>query len=96
MSHQEPRIARELLDEPHIQGRRIPVLTLVERVEGRGLEAQTVADRYDLDVSEVYAALLYYHDHPDEFEELREERAELMADIEASIDRPDDVNPPNA
>jgi uncharacterized protein (DUF433 family) len=96
MSRQESRIARDILDEPHVRGRRIPVLTILERVEGRGLEPETVANRYDLDITEVYAALLYYHDRPCEFEEVRAERAELVADIEASIDRPDDVNPPNA
>jgi uncharacterized protein (DUF433 family) len=52
-----------MLNEPHINGRRVPVLTIVERVEGRGLAPQTVADRYDLDVSEVYAVLLYSVPH---------------------------------
>jgi len=96
MPQHEARVARDVLDEPHVRGRRIPVLTIVERVEGRGLEPSTVADRFDLDIAEVYSALLYYHDHPDEFEDLHEERDEVMAEIEDSIDRPDDVNPPNA
>lgn len=96
MSKHETRIARDLLDEPHVRGRRIPVLTIVERVEGRSLDPQTVADRHALDIAEVYAALLYYHDHPQEFEDLRRERAEIMAEIEDDIRRPDDVNPPNA
>lgn len=96
MAQQEPRIARELLDEPHVEGRRIPVLTIVEWVEGRGLEPRTVAEKHDLDLTEVYAALLYYHDHPREFEQLRRERADLMEEIETRIDRPDDVNPPSA
>lgn len=96
MSEHETRIERDLLDEPHVQGRRIPVLTLVERVEGRGLEPTTVADRHDLDISEVYSALLYYHDHPREFEELRRERETIMEGIEERIHRPNDVTPPNA
>ena len=96
MSTHETRIAQDLLDEPHIRGRRIPVLTIVERVEGRGLGPTTVADRHDLDISEVYAALLYYHDHPCEFEQLRREREDIMDEIEGDIDRPDDVTPPNA
>jgi uncharacterized protein (DUF433 family) len=93
MPQQTARIAQNILNEPHIEGRRIPVLTIVERVEGRGLKPQTVADRHNLDISEVYAALLYYHDNPREFEELRRERAEIMADLEAKIDRPEGVNP---
>ena len=93
MSQQTTRIAQNILDEPHIEGRRIPVLTIVERVEGRGLKPQTVADRHNLDISEVYAALLYYHDNPREFEELRRERAEIMTEVEDEIDRPEGVNP---
>jgi uncharacterized protein (DUF433 family) len=95
MSEQETRIERNLLDEPHIQGRRIPVLTIVERVEGRGLEPSAVANRHDLDIAEVYAALLYYHDYPSEFKQLRQEREEVMDEIEDNIDRPDDVTPAN-
>jgi len=94
MSQRTARIVQELLEEPHIQGRRIPVLTIVERVEGRGLDPQTVADRHDLDVADVYAALLYYHEHPRKFEELRREREAIMDEIEADIDRPEDVSPP--
>jgi len=96
MPEQEARIVRDLLNEPHVRGREIPVLTIVERVEGRGLEPQTVADRHALDITEVYAALLYYHDHPQEFEDLRRERAELVAEIEDEIGWPDGVTPPNA
>jgi uncharacterized protein (DUF433 family) len=96
MSQQQSRITEEILDEPHIEGRRIPVLTIAERVEGRGLDPHTVAERYDLDVADVYAALLYYHEHPETFERLRREREQVMEEIEADIDRPDDVSPPNA
>jgi uncharacterized protein (DUF433 family) len=95
MSQQEARITQDLLDEPHIEGRRVPVLTIVERVEGRGLTPQTVADRHNLDISEVYAALLYYHDHPREFEDLRREREQIMADVEDDITRPEGVTPSN-
>jgi uncharacterized protein (DUF433 family) len=94
MPQQETRISQDILEEPHIDGRRVPVLTIVERVEGRGLTPQTVADRYNLDISEVYAALLYYHDNPREFEELRRERAEIMAEIEDDSSYPDGVTPP--
>lgn len=96
MSKHETRVAQDLLAEPHIEGRRIPVLTIVERVEGRGLAPQTVADRHNLEISEVYAALLYYHDHPREFEELRRERKAIVEDVEAELDRPEDVDPTDA
>ena len=86
---------QDILNEPHIDGRRVPVLTIVERVEGRGLTPQTVADRHNLDISEVYAALLYYHDHPREFENLRREREQIMADLTDEITRPEGVTPPD-
>jgi uncharacterized protein (DUF433 family) len=95
MSQQETRIVQDIVDEPHIDGRRVPVLTIVERVEGRGLAPHTVADRHNLDISEVYAALLYYHDHPREFEDLRREREQIMADVEDDITRPEGVTPSN-
>jgi uncharacterized protein (DUF433 family) len=95
MSQQETRIVQDILNEPHIDGRRVPVLTIVERVEGRGLTPQTVADRHNLDISEVYAALLYYHDHPREFEDLRREREQIMADLTDEITRPEGVTPPD-
>jgi uncharacterized protein (DUF433 family) len=95
MSQQETRIVQDILNEPHIDGRRVPVLTIVERVEGRGLTPQTVADRHNLDISEVYAALLYYHDHPREFENLRREREQIMADLTDEITRPEGVTPPD-
>ena len=93
MSQQEARIVQDILDEPHINGRRVP--TIVERVERRGLTPRTVADRHDLDISEVYAALLYYHDHSEEFEGLRREREQIMADVESGITRPEGVTPPD-
>ncbi|MDY7081685.1 MAG: DUF433 domain-containing protein [Halobacteria archaeon] len=63
--------------EPRIKGHRISVRQIAERVEGRGLKPQTVADRYDLDVADVYHALAYYHDHPEEMAKIEREREEL-------------------
>jgi broad-specificity NMP kinase len=77
-----------------VQGRRIPVLTIVVRVEGRGLDPEAVADRFDLDIADVCSSLLYYHEHPDEFDAVRRERDQVMAEIEDAIDRPDGVKPP--
>ncbi|WP_240009220.1 hypothetical protein [Halobaculum rubrum] len=69
------------------------MLTIYERVEGRGLEPQTVADRLNLDVADVYRALAYYHEHPRQMEEVRRERSEAMEEVETRIDRPESVNP---
>lgn len=62
--------------DPRIEGRRLSVLFIHEQVEGRGLDPQTVADRYDLDVADVYRALASYHENPEE-----------MADIQARRER---------
>ena len=51
-------------------------------VEERGLDAQTVADRFDLTASEVYHALAYYHDHPEEMRAVNEHRQALHEDAE--------------
>lgn len=79
MSKQSARIVREVHDEPHIEGSRITVQFVHERVEGRGLDPETVAERHDLDLADVYHALAFYHDNPGEMravEARREERVE--------------------
>ena len=63
--------------EPRIDGRRITVRQIAEWVEDQGLSAQAVADRYDLDVADVYRALTYYHEHPDEMAAVRRQRERL-------------------
>ena len=67
----------EIHDEPHIRDRRITVLQIHALVEERGLDAQTVADRFDLTASDVYHALAYYHDHPKEVRAVEERRREI-------------------
>lgn len=68
---------------PRIKGSRIGVFFIHEQVEGRGLSAQTVADRYDLDVAGVYRALTYYHEHPDEMMAISRRREKLLEDAQA-------------
>lgn len=89
------RISEDLMSEPHIGGRRISVLNIYDWVEERGLSPQSVADRFDLDLADVYAALTYYHENPAEMKSLREVRdtAFEWAQSRASEDRPPGVNP---
>ena len=87
------RIAHELMSEPHIRGRRISVRQVYTLVEERGEDPEAVADRYDLDVADVYHALAYYHDHPREMRDVEEERDDAIADFRESIDRPEGVDP---
>ena len=60
MAQSSARIVREVLDEPHIEGTRLTVRFIHERVEGLGLDPRTVADRHNLDLADVYHALAYY------------------------------------
>lgn len=72
--------------DPRIEGRRIGVYFVHERVEGRGLSPQTVADRHDLDIADVYRALAYYHEHPREMAEIRRRRRRRL---DEAADDPD-------
>lgn len=93
VERRQERIARDLMSEPHVAGRRISVLRVFDLVEGRGLEPRTVADRFDLDIADVYHALAYYHDHPAEMADLRSAREETMEAVREKIDRPPGVDP---
>jgi len=82
MSQQSARIVREVHDEPHIKGSRVSVRHIYQRVHGRGLRPETVADRLNLGIADVYHALAYYHDHPDEMAEVEERREQAMQKAE--------------
>ena len=82
MSQQSARIVRELHDEPHVKGSRVTVHFIKERVEGRGLNPETVANRHNLDVADVYRALAYYHDHPEEMRTVETERERIHREAE--------------
>lgn len=89
----DQRITRDLMSEPHIEGRRIGVLQIQACVEGRGLRPETVADRYDLSRADVYRALAYYHEHPREMQQVRDERRQAYEALQEEIDRPAHVDP---
>ncbi|MCH7661203.1 MAG: DUF433 domain-containing protein [Euryarchaeota archaeon] len=87
------RIARDRMSEPHIRGRRISVRQLYALIEKRGEDPEGIADRYDLDVSDVYHDLAYYHDHPREMREVNDERERAIAEFRKEINRPTGVSP---
>lgn len=83
MAQRAARIVRDddvMGGEPRIEGRRITVLRIRDLVEERGLPAAEVAAMHDLDVADVYAALTYFHEHPDEMEAVQERRRELESE----------------
>jgi uncharacterized protein (DUF433 family) len=81
----------ELHDEPHIEGSRITVRDVRARVEQRGLAPERVAERYNLDIADIYEALAYYHSNPEEMRELeaRHERAVAEAKDRSSLTPPE-------
>jgi len=94
MAESEPgRIERDLMDEPHVRGRRISVRQVYALVENRGEDPVAIADRFDLDVADVYRALAYYHDHPREMRDVERERATAIATLREDIERPEGVDP---
>jgi uncharacterized protein (DUF433 family) len=78
MSQQSARIVQDVHDEPHIEGSRITVRHVYERVRGRGLRPETVAERYTLDIADVYHALAYYYEHPEEMREIERRRDDAI------------------
>lgn len=64
--------------KPRIAGRRITVAQIVIRHDRMGRSADEIAMEYDLELSDVYAALAYYFDH-------REEIDRTLADTSAWI-----------
>jgi uncharacterized protein (DUF433 family) len=81
----------EIHNEPHIEGSRVTVRDVHARVEQRGLTPERVAERYNLDIADVYEALAYYHSNPEEMQrvEKRHERAVADAQGRSSLTPPD-------
>ena len=81
MAQRAARIVRTedvLHGEPRIEGRRVGVRQIRVLVEESGLPAPEVADRFDLRVADVYAALTYYHEHPEEMRAVERRRQEMI------------------
>jgi len=89
MSQISRRIVREVHDGPHPEGRRITVRFVREQVEDRGLEPRTVADRRDL--ADIYRALTYYHDHPEEMRAIERRRRAATDEYRHLTTDPEDV-----
>lgn len=85
------QIVTDVHDEPHIEGRRITVQFIKKQVEDRGLDPRTVADRHDLDIADVYRALTYYHDNPEEMRTIERQRQTAIDEHEHLTTDPGDV-----
>ncbi|PSP33719.1 hypothetical protein BRC63_09920 [Halobacteriales archaeon QH_10_70_21] len=74
----------------HIEGSRVTVRDVHARVEKRGLAPDRVAERYTIDIADIYEALAYYHNDPEEMRriEKRHERAAAEARERSSLTPP--------
>jgi uncharacterized protein (DUF433 family) len=77
--------------KPRIEGRRIGVLHVIDEIQS-GRTPEEVTAQFDLTLGEVYTALAYYHEHPEEMRELREQIAERVREHRAeAITGPEDL-----
>jgi uncharacterized protein (DUF433 family) len=77
--------------DPRIEGTRVGVLHVHELVAEGGHSPVDVADQLDLSLGEVYSALAYYHEHPEEMREVRrahDEAERSLADESLSPPEP--------
>lgn len=78
-------------DEPHLEGHRITVQFIHAQVEDRGLDPGAVAERFGLDLADVYWALADYYDHREEMRDVERRRARAIEDHEHRTTDPDSV-----
>ena len=80
--------------KPRIAGHRIRVQDVVVWNESQGCSADEIIARFpQLSLSDVYAALAYYHDHRDEIQRDMAEDDSLVAGLQAAI--PSKIHPPS-
>lgn len=66
--------------KPRVEGRRVSVQQIAAYHERVGWRAEEIAAAFNLSLSEVYAALSYYHAHQDEIDaEIERDQAQLDA-----------------
>ena len=68
--------------DPRINGTRIGVHHVYELVAEGDHAPVDVADQLELSLGDVYSALAYYHEHPEEMREVRRTNEEAQAILE--------------
>ena len=71
--------------KPRIAGRRITVQNMVIWHEWMGLGADEIAARYNLTLAEIYAALAYYFNNPQQVDMAIKESQLLVAKMKENI-----------
>jgi uncharacterized protein (DUF433 family) len=76
---------------PRIEGRRIGVHHIAKRVLDAGESPEQVAADYDLDIADVYRALVYYYDHANEMREIQAKRQSVPDELSV-VRGPEDLD----
>ncbi len=69
----------EILDEvPYVKGRHVKVKMVAQMYLTAGVSIDEVMAQYDLSPAQVYAALAYYYDHQDYFDQIARDHQPLI------------------
>lgn len=74
-----------------LAGRRVSVFQIGELYVQAGDAPEVIADRLDLSLAEVHAAVAYYYDHPTETEAVGDRRDSLVTDLEERSKAPEEL-----
>lgn len=74
-----------------LDGRRISVIDIAERVLDHGQTPESVADQLDVSLAEIHAALAYYYRNLEEMDAVRERRRDLDDELKRRSKAPDSV-----
>ena len=74
-----------------LDGRRIAVIDVAERVLDHGQAPEHVVDQLDVTLAEVYTALAYYYENIEEMNAIRERRRDLDERLERESKAPETV-----
>jgi len=77
--------------QPRIAERRISVVQIVEWIQEEGMEPETVAAEFDLDLSSIYRALAYYYENVEKLSDYREQRETRRRESRAEQPTPETV-----
>ena len=75
-----------------IEGRRISVLQIVEWVHEEGMDPETVATEFDLDMADIYHALAYYYENIDSMDVWRDRRERRVRESRKDQPNPDSLS----
>ena len=78
--------------QPRIEGHRISVLQIVEWVHEEGMNPETVAAEFDLEMANIHRALAYYYEHIESMDTCRDRRERRLRESREGNHHPDSVS----